>query len=94
MSSQLRYFVFLFLVVIAATHTAIANPANSSLVAAYAFDEGAGRTVSDASGHGNVGTIFHATWTTAGKYGKALVFNGPTHGWTLTTRTRCTSPPG
>jgi chitodextrinase len=46
------------------------------LVAAYAFDEGSGTTVGDSSGKGNTGTIQNATWTTTGKYGKALVFNG------------------
>jgi Concanavalin A-like lectin/glucanases superfamily/Bacterial Ig-like domain (group 2) len=48
----------------------------SGLVAAYAFSEGSGSTVADASGNGNTGTISNATWTTAGKYGNALVFNG------------------
>jgi hypothetical protein len=46
------------------------------LVAGYGFDEGAGPTTADASGHGNTGTITNATWTTAGKFGKALSFNG------------------
>jgi len=46
------------------------------LVAAYSFNEGAGTTVSDASGYGNTGTIANATWTTAGAYGRALLFNG------------------
>ncbi len=46
------------------------------LVAAYSFEEGAGLALLDASGHGNNGTIENASWTTAGKYGKALVFNG------------------
>ncbi len=50
----------------------------SELVAAYAFEEGSGSSVSDASGRGNVGTIQNATWTTAGKYGKGLAFNGTT----------------
>src|SRR5437773_3247770 len=48
----------------------------SGLVAAYSCNEGAGTTVTDASGNGNTGTIGNATWTTAGKYGNALVFNG------------------
>ncbi len=48
----------------------------SGLVAAYAFNEGSGSTVTDASGNGNNGTISNATWTTAGRYGDALVFNG------------------
>jgi chitodextrinase len=50
--------------------------ASSGLVAAYSFNEGSGTTVNDASGNGNSGTISGATWTTAGKYGSALVFNG------------------
>ena len=37
---------------------------------------GQGTTVTDSSGNGNNGTITNATWTTAGKYGDALVFNG------------------
>jgi hypothetical protein len=48
----------------------------SGLVAAYAFNEGSGTTVTDASGKGHTGTISNATWTTAGKYGSALSFNG------------------
>ncbi len=46
------------------------------LVAAYAFDEGAGTTVTDYSGNGNTGTLSNTTWTSASKYGNALVFNG------------------
>ena len=46
------------------------------LVAAYGFNEGAGTTVIDSSGNGNNGTISGATWTTSGKYGNALMFNG------------------
>jgi uncharacterized repeat protein (TIGR01451 family) len=46
------------------------------LVAAYSFDEGTGTTVADASGNNRTGTIANATWTTTGKYGKALSFNG------------------
>src|SRR5258706_318946 len=48
----------------------------TGLVAAYAFDEGSGTTVADVSGNNNNGTISAATWTTAGKFGSALVFNG------------------
>ena len=48
----------------------------AGLVAAYSFSEGAGTAVADASGTGNTGTVQNATWTTAGKYGNALVFNG------------------
>jgi len=46
------------------------------LVAAYAFNEGSGTTVADVSGNNNNGTIGAATWTTAGKFGSALMFNG------------------
>ena len=59
-----------------ATATTLAN--NPNLVAAYAFGEGSGTTVTDLSGHGNNGTIANATWTTSGKFGSALVFNGTT----------------
>jgi hypothetical protein len=49
---------------------------STGLVASYAFSEGSGTTVADSSGNGNNGTISGATWTTAGKYGSALSFNG------------------
>ena len=45
-------------------------------MAAYGFNEGSGTVVSDVSGNGNNGTITGATWTTSGKYGNALTFNG------------------
>ena len=48
----------------------------SGLVAAYSFDEGTGSTVADASGNGNTGTTVNTAWSSAGKYGNALVFNG------------------
>ena len=52
------------------------------LVAAYGFNEGSGTTVTDASGFGNTGTIAGPTWTTSGKYGNALEFNG-SNAWVL-----------
>ena len=48
----------------------------SGLVAAFGFNEGAGTTLADLSGNGNVATISGATWTTVGKFGSALEFNG------------------
>ena len=48
----------------------------NGLVAAYNFNEGSGATVADASGNGLTGTIQGATWTTGGRYGNALSFNG------------------
>jgi hypothetical protein len=65
-----------------ATSTVVVNPPapppppSSGLVAAYSFNEGSGTTVADASGNGNTGTIVGATRTNAGKYGRALSFNG------------------
>src|SRR5882672_3118788 len=50
--------------------------AQAGLVAAYAFNEGAGTTVADISGNGNTGTISGATWTTSGKFANALLFDG------------------
>jgi hypothetical protein len=58
--------------------TAAATP--TGLVAAYAFSEGSGTTVSDQTGKGHTGTLTNATWSTAGKYGNALSFNG-TNAW-------------
>jgi chitodextrinase len=49
---------------------------NPNLVAAYSFDEGTGTAVADFSGHSNTGSVVNAVWTTAGKFGKALLFNG------------------
>jgi hypothetical protein len=48
----------------------------NGLVAAYGFNDGSGTTVTDSSANGLTGTISNATWSTAGKYGNALVFNG------------------
>ena len=49
--------------------------ATPGLVAAFAFDEGSGSTVSDGSGSGNNGSVANTSWV-AGKYGQALSFNG------------------
>ena len=48
----------------------------TGLVAAYGFEEGSGTTTTDASGLGNTGTIAAGTWSTTGRFGKALSFNG------------------
>ncbi len=48
----------------------------SGLVAAYGFDEGSGSTVADSSNSNNGGTISGASWTTSGRYGRALDFDG------------------
>src|SRR2546430_8455339 len=54
----------------------IALAATAGLVAAYNFDEGSGTVVQDLSGNANHGTISGATWTTQGRYGGALQFDG------------------
>jgi hypothetical protein len=50
------------------------NPAG--LVAAFGFSEGSGAMVSDLTGNGNNGDVSGATWTSAGRYGQALSFDG------------------
>jgi hypothetical protein len=60
-----------------------AGPASDpALVAAYAFDEASGTTVTDVSGRANTGTITGATRTT-GHSGSALTFNGTSNSVTV-----------
>jgi glucose/arabinose dehydrogenase/fibronectin type 3 domain-containing protein len=58
----------------ATTDASSGTPAG--LVGAWAFNEGMGTTAADSSGNGNTGTITAGTWTTLGRYGNALSFNG------------------
>src|SRR4051812_42526893 len=51
-------------------------PAAPGLVAAYGMEEAGGTTLSDLSGNGNNGVLSGATWTSAGRFGSALRFNG------------------
>ena len=51
-------------------------PSSTGLVAAYGFGEGSGSTSSDRSGRGNTGTLSGATWSTLGRFGSALTFDG------------------
>jgi chitodextrinase len=53
-----------------------ATTATTELVAAYSFNAGTGTSLADSSGSGNAGTISGASWTTSGKYGGALTFDG------------------
>ena len=47
------------------------------LVAAYGFNEGSGTSMADVSGNNNIGTLTSgASWSTQGKFGNALSFNG------------------
>jgi chitodextrinase len=56
--------------------SATTQAAPSGLVGAYGFNEGLGTTTADASGRSHPGTLVGATWTNAGRYGKALSYNG------------------
>src|SRR4051812_23329558 len=47
-----------------------------ALVAAYGFEAGAGTAARGNSGDGLTGTLSNATWSTAGRFGNALSFNG------------------
>jgi hypothetical protein len=51
-------------------------PAPTGLVAAWAFNEGSGSSVADASGNGHAGSLTSTAWSSAGKFGSALSFNG------------------
>ncbi len=53
-----------------------AQQAPAQLVAAYGFNEGTGTTTADLGGTGNNGTLTNTTWSTLGKVGNALTFNG------------------
>ena len=56
----------------------VANAAATGPVAAYAFNEGAGTTVTDASPSAVNATATSPNWTTGGRYGAAITFNGTT----------------
>ncbi len=67
------------------SYSAIANattpevpPVSASLMIGYNFNEGTGTTIADISGHNHTGTLSTTTWSTGGKYGNALNFNGST----------------
>jgi Concanavalin A-like lectin/glucanases superfamily/Bacterial Ig domain/PKD domain/Glucose / Sorbosone dehydrogenase len=60
----------------AIVHVTVANAAALVPVAAYSFNAGSGTTLADVTGNGNTGTITGAAWSTAGKNGGALSFDG------------------
>src|SRR5258708_21385286 len=79
------------------TSLTVPSPASAQppgLVAAYAFNEGSGTTVADMSGNNNNGTISAATWTTAGRFGNALRFNGTRARVTVPDAASLQRPPG
>jgi hypothetical protein len=58
----------------------VVNSGPAGLVAAYSMDAGSGTTLTDLSGNNNTGTLSNTSWTSTGKYGGALSFNG-TNAW-------------
>ena len=52
------------------------GPPARGLAAAFSFDAGHGRTVTDDSGHRNAGTITGASWTPSGRHRHGLRFDG------------------
>ena len=48
----------------------------SGQIGYWSFDEGAGTTTTDLSGHENIGTLVNGTGWSSGKFGFGLVFNG------------------
>ncbi|MGE0362894.1 MAG: LamG-like jellyroll fold domain-containing protein [Vicinamibacterales bacterium] len=50
--------------------------AAAGLIAAYGFDEGAGTTIPDGSGHNRTLVRHGATWVPAGRHGGAMAFDG------------------
>jgi len=51
-------------------------PPAPGLVAAYSFNEGSGTTLVDRTGLGRTGSVSGAAWSTAGRNGGALSFDG------------------
>ncbi len=51
------------------------GPAATPMVA-YGFNEGAGSLTADSSGNGRTGTLTNPQWTTSGRYGNGLFFDG------------------
>ena len=55
----------------------VANAGVAGLVGGWSFNDGTGGTAADCSGRGNPGTLSGgAAWTTDGRYGGALTFDG------------------
>jgi len=50
--------------------------------------------VVDSSGNDNTGTISRRHWTTSGRYGNALLFNGTTNVVSVSNAPRSDSPRG
>ena len=62
----------------AATLPTAARAAAPGAVASYAFEEGTGNTSADTTGNGRTAALRNTTWTSSGRFGNALRFNGTT----------------
>jgi hypothetical protein len=62
-------------------------PSPVGLVAAYSFNEVSGTTLVDRTGAGHTGTVSGATWTTQGRFGGALSFDGVNDWVTIASQT-------
>jgi len=71
-----RSLVYVIVFLAALATIGITNVQAASGTAVYGFNEGSGNTTVDASGNGDMGTLAGPSWTTAGRYGNALFFNG------------------
>ncbi len=60
----------------AAVNITVNGPAAAGPVAAYAFDEAQGSSLTDRTGNGHTGAVSGATWNTGGHSGNALRFDG------------------
>jgi hypothetical protein len=59
----------------ASVNITVNNTGPAGLVAAYGFNEGSGSVAASSAGSNN-GSVINATWTTVGRYGNALSFDG------------------
>ena len=73
------YMVFGSPQAVTASTDSLVNIPTTGLVGYYKFDEGIGTTTADSSSYANTGSLFGATtpqWSTAGKYGNCIRFDG------------------
>ncbi|HEX7653680.1 MAG TPA: glycoside hydrolase family 76 protein, partial [Verrucomicrobiae bacterium] len=60
------------------TQSMPAQPVAADMLGYWPLNEGSGTTAGDRSGNGNAGVINNATWSSSGRMGNCLVFNGAT----------------
>lgn len=61
---------------VAVTVANATNPPPTGLVGAWSLNAGTGSTATDSSGNNNTGTLNGSAWTTSGKFGQAVSFDG------------------